>query len=162
MLVPGLLQTPAYARATFSCMKPDPAPDVLEQKVRGRLSRQLVLTRPFPPAVLAVLGETVFQVMTSDVRRAQVLALANPPEPVTIRILPHDRVMRVGLVGAFSVLSFPGVPDVAYAEDLTRDTYMEDDNTVAMFNQIFESILGHSLSPEESTEWLNTVLKETS
>lgn len=161
LIVPGLLQTPAYARSLFSCIRPDPAADVVEQKVRGRLSRQLVLTRPFPPAVLAVLGEPVFEVMASDVRRAQVLALANPPQSVTIRIVPTERMMKVGPVGSFSVLSSAGVPDVAYAETLAGDTFMEDENTVAMFSQTFESILECSLSRQESTEWLNANLEET-
>ncbi|HEX4215148.1 MAG TPA: helix-turn-helix transcriptional regulator [Candidatus Dormibacteraeota bacterium] len=161
MHVPGLIQTPAYARALFSGIRPDPTADVIEQKVRGRLSRQLILTRPCPPAVVAVLGEAVFGVMAHDLRRAQVLVLVNAAESVTIRILPNDRMMEAGLVGSFSLLSFAGVPDVAYVETLAGETYMEDENMVAMFNHAFESILERSLSPEESTDWLNAILKET-
>lgn len=161
LIVPGLLQTPAYARSLFSCMRPNPTADVVEQKVRGRLSRQLILTRPFPPAVLAVLGGPVFEVIPPELRRAQILALANPPQSVTIRIVPTDHMMRIGLAGSFSVLSSAGVPDVAYAETLAGDTFMEDENTVAMFSHTFESILACSLSPEESTKWLNANLEET-
>jgi transcriptional regulator with XRE-family HTH domain len=160
IIVPGLLQTTAYARALLSRATPEPSLDLLEQRVRGRVSRQLILTRPCPPSLVAVVGEPVFDLIDPELRRAQLLTLASAPGSVTIRIVPNDRMMHTGLIGAFSVLSFSNLPDVAFAESAAGDTYMEDESVVAIFSQHFESLLELSLSAEESAERLNTILKE--
>ncbi len=50
-LIPGLLQTPAYARAVFAT-KPNTTEDELENLLAARLARQAVLIRDDPPAPL--------------------------------------------------------------------------------------------------------------
>ncbi len=57
-LVPGLLQTPEYARAVLET-KPNASDDMIEEHVSARLARQLVLTRDDPPVpvVYALIDE---------------------------------------------------------------------------------------------------------
>ena len=47
-LVPGLLQTPKYARAVLA-IRPNTSPDELDDMVAARLARQAILDRDDPP-----------------------------------------------------------------------------------------------------------------
>ena len=58
VLVPGLLQTPEYARAVLST-RPHTTSDELESLVAARLARQVVLDRKDPPLLWVVLDEGV-------------------------------------------------------------------------------------------------------
>jgi Domain of unknown function (DUF5753)/Helix-turn-helix domain len=55
-MIPGLLQTEAYARATLET-HPDVTEDVVSERLAGRLSRQVILERddPSPPVVCALI-----------------------------------------------------------------------------------------------------------
>jgi len=58
-LIPGLLQTEAYARAILET-HPDVTEDVVIQRLAGRLSRQEILERddPLPPVVCALIDQS--------------------------------------------------------------------------------------------------------
>jgi transcriptional regulator with XRE-family HTH domain len=57
LLVPGLLQTPEYARAVLG-WGPDDGPD-LEERVAARMERQAIFDREIPPEVWILLHEAV-------------------------------------------------------------------------------------------------------
>src|SRR5439155_11152740 len=77
-LVPGLLQTEAYARGVIAVGR-ETEDEVIEQRVKARLERQSVLTRDFQPLRLwAILSEAVLhtEVGGPDVQRGQLQHLA--------------------------------------------------------------------------------------
>ena len=59
-LIPGLLQTEAYARAVLET-HPNTALDVVEERVAARIARQVILDRdePPPPMLWVLLDENV-------------------------------------------------------------------------------------------------------
>ena len=61
LLVPGLLQTPEYARALFRAWRTDDDEDKIEQLVTARMDRQRIFDRPGPPSFWAVLDEGVLR-----------------------------------------------------------------------------------------------------
>src|SRR6266853_3969573 len=77
VLVPGLLQTPEYARALLST-RVGAAEDEVDQAVTARLERQAVLDRDDPPLLWVVIDEGVVRrpVGSADVMQAQVEHLA--------------------------------------------------------------------------------------
>ena len=78
-LVPGLLQTPEYARAVLAT-RPNTAEDELDNLVAARLARQDVLTRddPPPPLLWALIDEGVLYrpVAPAEVMHDQLMYLA--------------------------------------------------------------------------------------
>ena len=58
LLVPGLLQTPEYARAVLASWRRDNGDDI-EAKVTARIERQAILDRDNPPELRALLDESV-------------------------------------------------------------------------------------------------------
>jgi hypothetical protein len=127
VLLPGLLQTPEYARALFLAMGMDE--EAAEEQVMVRLGRQEILDRPDPPQVIVVLYEAVLHHMIGS---PQVMhdALVNLAElskrpNVSIQIIPIDAGANAGLSGPFHIASGDGTPDVLCmlaVEDVTTES----------------------------------------
>ena len=89
LVVPGLLQTEAYARAMIRAGRPGDSDAEVEQMVIARISRQAIWDRkdPPPPMLFAVLGEAILRQRVGDaqIMRDQLGHLAemagNPGSP---------------------------------------------------------------------------------
>jgi hypothetical protein len=94
-LMPGLLQTEAYARAVLST-RPNTPEDEVESLVAGRLARQAVLWRDDPPAPIlwALVDEGVLYrpVAPPDVMYDQLkhLAEVSGRPNITVQIVPYS------------------------------------------------------------------------
>lgn len=116
LLVPGLLQTPDYARAALSAGLVRGVEEALEK----RLARQAaVWERPEPPIVSVLLNWAVLSqpVGTPDVMRGQLAHLIELGEAphVSVRIVEREAGPHKGLDGSFRLLTV-GDRDVAFAD----------------------------------------------
>jgi transcriptional regulator with XRE-family HTH domain len=161
-VVPGLLQTPAYARlrVTAGALVCDGV-DV-EADVRARALRQEVLCRPDPPQYTALLDERVCDApdIPDDVRRDQVrhlIALAERPA-VTVRLLPRDAVPhgRVHPLTGFSYYAYPDPADprTVLVEALTADLRLVAEADVDRYERLIDWLSAAALSAEETVEVL--------
>lgn len=160
MLVPGLFQTPDYARFVYSNRGLDgPA---LDKRVEARMNRKNILHRPAPPRVHAVIHEAALRHVIGDegVMRKQLSELwstAVTRDTVTIQVLPFTAaVPPAALLGSFTVFLFPedhGL-DVAHAEGLLGEGYAENAADLGRANLAFRQVSEAALSPDESVEWL--------
>jgi transcriptional regulator with XRE-family HTH domain len=131
MLVPGPLQTADYARALISGISPHLAPDQVELRVTGRMTRQQILRRQHPPHLHVVLHPVLLKqpIGPPSVMRAQLerlVELAESPN-ITIQVLPERLGVNPGLEGSFAVFSLPEpVPDYGYTEGPGGGVYIDD------------------------------------
>ena len=159
MTVPGLFQTPAYARQVIMVGEPELSDSDVASRVDLRMARQDVLTRqPTPPLVWSVLDESVLlrhpcadpAVLTEQLR--QLVKLIDLPT-VTIQILPLRR-LTAGMNGTFTVLTFPtelvGDPGAAYTETRAGGNYHEDPADLQRYRNTLTHIQGAAYTPEES------------
>ena len=114
-LVPGLLQTPDYARAA---LRVGNVPDV-EAALAARMARQEILEREEPPFLWALLAEGLLEIPGGgrDVMRAQLahlLEMSYRPN-IGIRVVPREVGLHAGLDGSFMVMTAKS-GDVAYVE----------------------------------------------
>jgi len=141
--VPGLLQTEEYARAVILLGHSHAPLAEIDRRVRLRLGRQQILTRPDPPKLWAVLDEAVLRrpIGGAKVMRAQIEALIDATRlpNVTLQVIPFRAGGHAAAGGAFTLLRFPDqdLPDVVYAEQLTSAFYLDkredvDDYAAAM------------------------------
>ena len=98
--MPGLLQTADYARAIVSAAVPKWVPEIVEQRLQGRMIRQQLLYAENAPLFEAVVDESVLHrvVGSRAVMRGQLerlLELAELPS-VTLRVIPYDVVLPAG------------------------------------------------------------------
>jgi transcriptional regulator with XRE-family HTH domain len=162
-LIPGLLQTPEYARAALTAaVHPRLDATEIEQRLTGRLDRQGRLTSPNAPRFDAVIDEAVLHRTAGDraVMRGQLerlLTLSQLPK-VTIRILPFEAGLLPVTTNKFIILSFSGkAPDVVFIEGHTRDFYLDDENDLAAYREAFEALCGLAASAEGSREMITRI-----
>lgn len=160
MLVPGLLQTPDYARTVIRELRNVDESD-LDRLVAARMARKAILNRSTPTNVHYVINEGALRqvVGDQDLMRKQISELwaAAVERPnVTVQVLPFAAARPCGLVGAFSLFVFPDDPglDVGHSEGHLGETYAESAQEVAGIRVAFEDVSQAALSPAESVEWL--------
>ncbi|MCO5972791.1 helix-turn-helix domain-containing protein [Actinoallomurus soli] len=151
-VVPGLLQTPDYARTVL---------DGDEAAVTARLDRQAILKSENPPTLRCVLDETVLTRGFGDaaVMRDQLEHLVNCVSPrLAVQIVPSG-VRYEGLAGAFTIATVNG-GDVAYIDTVVRGLVTSNPEDIACLIDVWESIRTFALSQRESIELIKKVAEE--
>ncbi|MFE9338426.1 helix-turn-helix domain-containing protein [Streptomyces sp. NPDC007025] len=155
LLIPGLLQTAAYARAAVSALGMTTTTDHVNALVEVRIARQAVLTRPSPLKFRAIIHEAALMSSASgtSVMRDQLQRLLDVAEypHVTIQVLPCAAQLNPGAAGAFTVLGF-GQPNmnVALLEQLDSSLYVEEPSEVGRYVEAFERITAAALPFDQS------------
>lgn len=155
-LVPGLLQTEAYARevilATRGIVRITHSG--VRSRVEARLDRQQrVIRRTDPPAFQAVVEESALMRRFGEpsVMREQMehLIEATLLPQVSVRVLPLESIHPVN-TGAFIHLRFTDFDDVVYLEQLYNAQFVEDLALVAGYETAFDHIRAEALDEDES------------
>jgi transcriptional regulator with XRE-family HTH domain len=157
-IMPGLLQTPGYARAILQAAVPKWVPEVVEQRVEGRIARQQILVRENPPYFEAVVDESVLHrvVGSPAIMRAQLerlLELSELPN-VRLRVIPYGAGALPAGNNKFIILSFaaPTVADMVFVEGLTGDLYLDDPRDVEGYNTTFRALAQMAADLESTRE----------
>ncbi|MBX7265841.1 helix-turn-helix domain-containing protein [Micromonospora sp. Llam7] len=176
-LVPGLLQTRAYATQVFQV--PGGAIDVedseeQEQAIQLRIERQALLTRFAAPQLSVILNEAVLRrpVGNATIMREQldqILKAAELPN-VTVQVLAFSAGLHAGAMsGAFSILEFPEdssgkevEPPVAYLESATGAIYLDKPHETAAYNTTWADMSSRALNEPESKSLIQQVAEEYS
>lgn len=165
-LVPGLLQTPEYARALIRNCRPDAAAEEVDRLVDLRLDRQKLLERESPPKLWVILDEAALRrpVGGTQAMRRQLDRLAESAEKpgTVVQVIPFTAGEHTGLDMPFTILSFPGQddPDVVYLEQHTTACYVEDKCDVNRYNVYFDQLRASALGPQESYILIRNAGKE--
>ena len=144
--VPGLLQTPGYARAVITAGDPEAPAAEIDRRIAIRRARQQLLTRPDPPRLWAVIDEAALHrpIGGTDVLRDQLQALIKKVrlENIVVQVMPFRFGGHAAESGAFSILRFPepDVPDVVYLEHLTSAIYLDKRRDVDRYLQTMERL----------------------
>jgi len=161
ILVPGSLQIPDYARALFVGMGEEE--DRIEELVGARIDLQQILTRPEPPTLWAVMDEAVLrrQVGPDEVMHRQLTHLVEQGRRshIGIQIVPAIRGANAGCVGAFTIASVEGAPDVLLREAV-QDVTSDKPDILRRAHTVFDRVRLDALSGPESLELIEKVAKE--
>ena len=162
--MPGLLQTPAYARAIVRAAVPKWVPEVVEQRVQGRMTRQQILFAEQPPEFEAVVDESVLHrvVGSPAVMRDQLehlMELTDLPH-VTLRVIPYDAGALPAGNNKFIILRLPlpEVSDVVFIEGLTGDLYLHDDRDIEVYTTTFRTLAELAASPDATRKIVTGIM----
>lgn len=155
MVVPGLFQTPDYARAVLQLGKP--APFELEEQVAARLAQQEILSRDEPPLIVAVLGEAVLRhaVGGPKAMQAQLLNLlefARRPD-IIMQVIPFRIGAHAGFVGPLELASFEG-RRIAYVDNSLKGDVIEQADEVAHIERLWEKLRASALNEHDSIDFI--------
>ncbi|MET9570562.1 helix-turn-helix transcriptional regulator [Streptomyces virginiae] len=166
LVIPGLLQTPAYARAVIEETIPRATPEQIAVRHEVRLRRQSRAHHPARPFRLwVVLDESALRrlVGSRQVMREQLQHLnrlgAQPH--ITVQVLPHSAGAHPGISGQFSILDFPGAATgTVYLERFTSDLYLEKRSDVQHYSVMYDHLQAQALSPEHTRHFITRAADE--
>ncbi|CAM5679564.1 Helix-turn-helix domain-containing protein OS=Streptomyces tendae OX=1932 GN=GUR47_29775 PE=4 SV=1 [Streptomyces tendae] len=159
-VVPGLLQTPEYARAVTRAAVDGMPAERLDTLVEVRLARQDVLRGEPPLELSAVLDEAVLRrevggpgVMARQL--ARLVEAARLPH-VRLQVLPFAAGAHIGVTGPFVIFSFSSTSDldVVVLDHLTSSLHLERKEDLEAYTEAFNALLIHALSPEDSLDFI--------
>jgi transcriptional regulator with XRE-family HTH domain len=164
--VPGLLQTPDYARSMIAAVHTERPRQEVDDRVHVRLGRQALLTQEDPVKFWCVLDEAALRrpVGGREVMRCQLehLARESARPNVTLQVLPMAAGEHPGMEGSFVIMSFPDAadPDTVYVTIATGGVFQEKPDDVSRYEIIFDRLQKMALSSAESAEFIATMAKE--
>ena len=167
-VVPGLLQTPGYARTRILSSKALLAPEGdrgfdADAEVKARVARQKILNREAnPPRYEAVLDEAVLAGRggRGEVMRDQLAHLATLGQlpNVTLYVLLREAVVGEYYLPhtAFSLYRFadPDIPETVAVEALANDVVLQEKSDIARYTMVFDWLRDAALPPDQSLSWL--------
>ena len=165
--VPGLLQTPDYARAVIQLGRGERLlpPEEIERLVALRMDRQQALRGVHPTRLWAIVDEAVLHrpIGGQAVLRAQLEHLADvSSQPgVTLQILPFSAGGYAATGGAFSLLRFADadLPDIVYIEHLTSALYLDKLEDLDRYTATMEALCVAAPPPNKTRDILARILR---
>ena len=165
--VPGLLQTPDYARAVFQIEAGDDPELDTEQQVSVRIRRQQVLHRPRPPRLWAVIDEAVLRrpIGGTSVARAQLEHLIEMARlsNVSIQVAPFSLGGRAVASGPITMLRFPEaeLSDMVYLEQHATAVYLSKPADRLYYWNVLNRLVTQAPSTADTEAILRQILQET-
>ncbi|MGV9661189.1 helix-turn-helix domain-containing protein [Streptomyces koyangensis] len=164
-VIPGLLQTPEYARKVFENSCPPLGPAELEEAVQARLERQQILQRETPPLMSVVIEEQVLQRHLGDkaMMRQQIQHLLDCADLpfMCLQIMPTETPIHPCLGGPLILLETPDHEHLAWLEGNHNGWLVDDPSEISRYQQKYGMLRAQALSPEASKALLNKVLGVT-
>ncbi|WP_406316796.1 helix-turn-helix domain-containing protein [Streptosporangium sp. NBC_01639] len=162
LLVPGLLQTEAYARYVLS-QEPRMTPQDVEEHIEARIQRRQILDREDPPLVLALIDAHVLRrpVGESEVMLGQLDSLLEVAQRPMISIQLVDPRCMPGLLGAFMIAELPhGQPHAIHADSSAEGEISTDSSLVASIWNRYEAIRRWAYPDHMSLKMIEDARKE--
>ncbi|MGP3989694.1 DUF5753 domain-containing protein [Streptomyces sp. 3N207] len=163
-IVPGLLQTPDYARELFRRAQPGATEERLDDLVAVRMRRQRILEREEPPYYWAILDEAALKrpiggppCMVAQLNH--LLEVAARPR-VTMQVLPFDKGAHPVLGGSLTLHTLPDGASVAAIESFRSGELVESPKKVLGLAQPFDVARSMALTEDESLDLIRTYRKE--
>jgi transcriptional regulator with XRE-family HTH domain len=174
-VVPGLLQTRAYAEAVIRAGTARRDPRRAAKMLELRMRRQDLLDRPDPPRLWALTDEAALRRppgrADTGVLRAQLehlISMCGRPR-ITVQVLPLSKPCPVPGAGAFTILRFenntpgadrggPGLPDVVYTETLGRSSYLKRPADLDLYKRAADQLAAAAPPPGDTPAILRQIL----
>ncbi|MFF8906851.1 helix-turn-helix domain-containing protein [Streptomyces olivaceoviridis] len=163
--IPGLLQTPEYARALFAYVNPEFPESDVERWVEHRMKRRVIIERPDPVPYEALVHEAALRIRVGDrtAARAQLVRVLELSEAdhVTVRVIPFD---LDDFGGAGSAMVYAGGP-VPRLDTVVRDgpsgpVFIDAEAQLSRYRTLFRRVEAASLDPGRSRDFIHRLAKE--
>lgn len=163
-LVPGFLQTEAYAAEVLSSGHPPKSDKERDSLLVTRLERARILDNFDSPIVWLLLGEAVLRqaiggpaVMCEQLCHIEELAARRR---IRVHVLPFRIGAHAALAGPVKIMQFDDLPPVAYAEGLKSGRIWELPSAVRQCDEVYDHALGDALPHRESLDLIRSVAED--
>ncbi|MGW0417959.1 helix-turn-helix domain-containing protein [Streptomyces sp. NPDC003015] len=164
LLIPGLLQTPAYARAVCRAYQPTAKEEEIEELVTARVERARVLGDPTAPLLWAVIDEAALRravggrkVMAEALRHLAELARRGR---AIVQVLPFEAGAHAAMEGSLKLMDFEDAPPLVYFEGVGTGR-LEDDPVIVRHQRFtYQLLTAYALSPQNSLALIEAMAQD--
>jgi transcriptional regulator with XRE-family HTH domain len=167
LVIDGLFQTEAYARALLRCGFPPLDEEEVEQLVEARMDRKALFDRKPVPLIELILEESALmrQIGSDEVMKGQLgyLAECAARRNVTIQVLPLNRGARgehAGLRGPMKLIETPEHRHLVYLEFQGKSLLISEPEEVSVLAQRYAMMRAQALGPDESLNLIKRLAGE--
>jgi len=157
-VIPGLLQTEAYARAVTESVPPVKDEEQVDRQVASRLERQELFRRRPPIAFSFIVEQALIERGTGGVEVARELIdhlLERAAQfNVELQIMPLRQPDHAGFDGPMQILETPDNKWLGYSEGQRGGMLISDPKEVSIMLQRYARMRSQALTPEDSRSLL--------
>jgi transcriptional regulator with XRE-family HTH domain len=164
LLVPGLLQTPAYALAVIHGYDPVLSDKKAGERLDARMSRVEMFNNPDQPRYWAVLNEAAIRcpvggpaVMAEQLRHLAAMVRRNR---IMLQVLPFSAGAHAGMTGALKLMTFEEDAPMAFLPGMESGTLIDDPATVKRHSLAYDLLGAAALSPDASLSYIEAAAEE--
>ncbi|GAA2711095.1 MULTISPECIES: helix-turn-helix transcriptional regulator [Streptomyces] len=165
MVVPGWLQTEAYARAVIRAAQRFAPKQVVDDYVRNRMERVQLLDSPSTPVLWIIVHEAALRLPVGNpaTMSAQLthLAEATADRPnIVVQVMPFTAGPHPFLGTSLALMGFRDAPAVVYTETAYTGQLIDEPALVAQFHSAYDLARAAAMSPEASLALVESAAKD--
>ncbi|OIK27107.1 helix-turn-helix domain-containing protein [Streptomyces malaysiense] len=162
--VPGLLQTPEYARAVILAANPFVTDEYVEDIVTARVERAHILKDVTRPEYWVILHENVLRIPVGGpaamARQLDHIAELMRERSVWATVTPYTAGAHASINGSLKLMDFEDAPPIAYTETSFSGTLMDDPAVVKRAERAYDLLRVAALSPEASLALIESAAED--
>jgi transcriptional regulator with XRE-family HTH domain len=156
-LIPGLLQTSAYARTVLEAIRPLGGLDDVESTVNARLARASFFGNDqTTPKYWAVLSESLLRqpILPPEDMAEQFdhIAQLGRRHRIILQILPWNAEAHPLMLGTAMIMTFPDAPPMVYTEAPHSGDTIDDPSAVQKYRRSYDLLRAAALSRKASLD----------
>jgi transcriptional regulator with XRE-family HTH domain len=163
-LVPGVLQTEAYAREVLGSGFPSKTVEERDRLLTTRLERARILDDFHTPVFWSLLDEAVLRRPIGGLavmcEQLQHIAELGNSHRIRVHVLPYSVGFHALMEGFVSLMWFEDLPPVAYVEGLKTGKVLEVPSVVRECQAAYDHALGDAMSHSASLALIRSIAKE--
>jgi transcriptional regulator with XRE-family HTH domain len=163
-VLPGLLQTAAYARAVTIAANPFVTDEYVQEKVTARLERQHILKDATTPEYWVILHENVVRTPVGGAEemagQLEHIAGLMRRRAVWVAVVPNAVGPHALMGGMLQLMEFDEAPPLAYTETSFSGTVVDDPAVVKRAVRAYDLLRGVALSPEASLALIESAAED--
>ncbi len=163
-VVPGLLQTPGYARALMVAENPYAPEEFVEGLIRARIDRAQILKSDKKPLYWVILHECVLRVPVGGPAAMakqldHIIGLIRERTAV-VQVIPFSAGAHAALGRMMTLMEFEDAPPTAYTEAVYSGNLLDDPAVVKRAQAFYDLLRATALSPEASLKLIESAAED--
>lgn len=163
-VIPGLLQTPDYARAVIRASNPLATEEFIEDIVRARMDRARILADATRPLYWVIVHETALRIPVGGpdtmARQLDHLSAMAGERKALVQVLPYAAGAYPQMGKGLKLMEFEDAPPTAYTEAVYSGNLLDDPAVVKRTQSTYDLLRAAALSPEGSLALIESAVED--
>jgi transcriptional regulator with XRE-family HTH domain len=164
LLVPGLLQTEAYALAVIRAYDPVLANELVQERLEARLVRARIFDSANSPLYWGIVDQAAIRcpvggpaAMAEQLRHVAAMARRNR---IIFQVVPFSAGAHPGMNGPLKLMAFENDTPMAYLSGISSGALIDDPAAVRRHELAYDLLAAAALSPEASLDLIEAAAEE--